>query len=408
MSQTTQSATIIILPTIQKRLLLDRPYDYIKDRAHLRDYVAQTQGTPILAIDTEFIREKTYWPNLCLIQLATEEHTALVDPLLVDDLSPLQELFADQQTVKVFHSGDQDLEIIYQRLHMLPSPVFDTQLAAEILGMSQQVSLLVLVNDYCGVNLDKADSFTDWNVRPLSDSQISYAVDDVRYLPQIYKDMRARLCAMDRLSWLEEDFREMCDESRYIVDPNQAWQRVKRSSTITGQRLGVLRELAFTRETIAMRRNLPRKWIATDELLIAIARLCPLSIEELHHLRGAQNQLGHNWGMEIIKAVKRGLALPSQQLPQRGGTAFKTASYAPSIDLMRTLLRWRAKQNHITQAMLANKEDLVKLAAGQRHGIKVLSGWRNKLVGQELLDLLDGKLSLHMDGGQLVVTQRLC
>lgn len=385
-------------------LLSHANQDYLDTNEKLSSFVEEALGSHILAIDTEFIRERTYYPQLCLLQLATAKRSVIVDPLAIEDPSPLKDLFLSEHITKVFHAGDQDIEIIFHNLGVVPTPLFDTQLAAELLGSPQQTSLRNLVKDYAGVRLNKTDSFSNWGSRPLTDSQITYALDDVRYLPGIYEKMHTRLEELGRLNWLDEDFASLSDESKYTVHPDQAWRRVKHSSSLTPAQLGVLQELASTRERIAMKRDLPRKWILTDELMVEIARLSPQNTDELFHLRGAENQLGRHWGREILSAVKRGQAMPPDELPQRKSPVFRTAANAAANDLLRALINQRSRDNQVTPSMLVNKDELIRLAAGEREGLRILTGWRYKLVGKELLQLLEGKLSLRLNGNTVEVT----
>lgn len=382
----------------------DTNQDYLDTPEKLLSFVEEANTTTVLAVDTEFLRERTFYPQLCLIQLATTKRSVIVDPHELDDLSPLKILFENEHITKIFHAGDQDLEIIYHTLSLVPKPLFDTQLAAELLGLPQQTSLRNLVREFAGVRLNKTDSFSDWGSRPLTDSQIEYALDDVRYLPRIYKKMETELKNLGRLDWLQEDFAALADEKRYVVYPDQAWRRVKHSSSLTPTQLGVLKEIAATRDLIAMKRNLPRKWILSDELLVEIARISPQTTEELFHLRGAQNQLGRHWSRDILEAVKRGLALDESELPKRKHPVFRTASNAAAGDLLRALINQRSRDNQVTSSMLANKEELVRLAAGEREGLKILTGWRYTLVGEELLHLMDGSLSLRLNGTSIEVT----
>ena len=379
--------------------------DYLDTTKKLLSFIREAGKASVLAVDTEFIRERTFIPQLCLLQLATTKRTVIVDPLAITDLSPLKKLFLSEHIVKVFHASDQDLEIIFAYLELIPQPLFDTQVAAELLGMPQQTSLSNLVREYAGVRLKKTDSFTNWDERPLTSSQITYALDDVRYLPQIYTTMYAQLEELGRLEWLEEDFAALADESRYTFAPEQAWQRIKHSSTLNTGQLGVLKELAATRDKIALKRNLPRRWIVTDELLIEIARLSPTSTEELFRLRGAENQLGQHWSSELLAAVERGLSLAPEQVPKRKSPVFRTASNAAALDMLRALANQRSRDNQVTPSMLVNKEELARLATGEREGLMVLTGWRYRLVGRELLELLEGKLTLRLEGSAVEVTR---
>lgn len=391
----------------ESTLLSHTHQNYLDTKEKLAVFAEEAKKSPLLAVDTEFLRERSFFPQLCLLQFATSDRSVILDPLVGLDLSSLQELLIAPHITKIFHAGKQDLEIIYHNLSVIPLPLFDTQLAAELLGMPQQTSLRNLVREFIGVNLNKSDSFSNWSSRPLTESQIRYALDDVRYLPQVYTKMHELLERKGRLEWLEEDFAALANEERYIIQPERAWKRVKHSSSLTPQQLGVLKETAEVRERIAIKRNLPRKWIISDELLVEIARLAPRTQEELFHLRGAENQLGKQGAREMLSAVKRGSALKSSELPERKHPTFRTAACAAACDLMRTLVNQRARDNQVTSAMLANKDELLRLASGEREGLRILTGWRYTLVGAELLELLEGKLSLKLSGETVKATSGL-
>ncbi|MFR5000083.1 MAG: ribonuclease D [Slackia sp.] len=264
---------------------------YITDRKQLKEFADRAKRSAVLAVDTEFLREKTYWPRLCLIQLATEEESVVVDPFRVKDLSDLAELFVDERIVKLFHAAGQDMELIVHEMGVVPKPVFDTQIAASLLGDMLQIGYGSLVLNECNVKLKKADSFTDWSRRPLTDSQIQYALDDVIYLPRIYRSMKERLEKLGRLSWLDRDFEELSDPERYKVDPYERFKRLKRVNQLTPQQLSAAREVAAWRETQAMKRNIPRKWVVTDEQIVEICKREPRTLDELFMVRGVSNTL---------------------------------------------------------------------------------------------------------------------
>jgi ribonuclease D len=258
----------------------------------LEKFISNCRGAPVLAVDTEFLREKTYYPQLCLLQLATENQKAAIDPLAPIDLKALAPLLTDERVMKVFHAGDQDRAILYHELGIVVRPVFDTQRASLLLGVSQQMSLATLVRHFCGVSLKKGESFSDWSQRPLTKTQLEYALDDVRYLPAAYGKMITELTTSGRLMWLQQDFQEMEDESRYCVDVRDVWQKLKGISSLRGSKLAAVREIAAWRETVAQQRDLPRKWILSDELLVEIAKHEPDSLEALFRIRGLKERLG--------------------------------------------------------------------------------------------------------------------
>jgi ribonuclease D len=377
---------------------------YIDTQQALEDFVTASEGAGFLALDTEFLREKTYYPQLCLLQLATEGAEAIVDPFAPLDIKALIPLLTDERTTKVFHAGDQDRLILYQELGVVVRPVFDTQRAALLLGLPQQMSLIALVRHCCGISLKKDESFSDWAQRPLTPTQLNYAADDVRYLPAVYRKMVADLTASGRLAWLEDDFRAMEQESAYRIDEREVWRRLKGVSSLKGSQLACACELAAWREGAARARNLPRKWILPDDLLIEVARREPDSLEALFRTRGLKEKLGRTWAQEVLCAIEKARRLPPEAWPTIERPPGRDAGAAARIDLMNALLHHRAKELRIASSFLASHDDLARLAAGQRKGPMILKGWRRELLGDELLRLLDGQLALSLGGDGLKVT----
>lgn len=248
---------------------------YIQTAAELDALIEELKGSKFICIDTEFLREKTYFAKLCLIQVNNGDVSAIVDPLAIDDIKPFGVLLADHTITKVFHAGSQDIAILYHATGIMPSPVFDTQVAAALLGYPLQVGYGPLVRSMCGVRLAKADSYTDWARRPLSDNQVKYALDDVAYLPQMYEHMKASLSKKGRLEWLDADFKELTNPAKYDNEPREMWRRVKRVSSLSRQQLAIAREIAAWREQEAVKRNVPRKWVLSDEAIIEITRKAP-------------------------------------------------------------------------------------------------------------------------------------
>jgi ribonuclease D len=376
---------------------------YIDTQQSLEEFIAKSKGSSVLAIDTEFLREKTYYPQLCLIQLATDEHEAIIDPLASLDLTPLIPLFTDERVTKVFHAGDQDRAILYQMLGVVVRPVFDTQHAVLLLGLPQQMSLIALVRHYCGVNLKKGESFSDWAQRPLTQTQLNYAVDDVHFLPLAYRKIVSELEERGRLAWLEDDFRAMEDEGRYRIDERDVWRKLKGTATLKGRQLAVAQEVAVWRERAAQKRNIPRKWILPDELLVEIARREPDSLEALFSTRGLREKLGRIWSREVLAAVKVAVGRSPDEWPTLERPPARDAGIAVRLDLMNAVVHHRARGLHIAGSFLVSHNELVRLAAGQRDGLLILQGWRRELLGDELLDLLAGRLSLSLAGEGLSV-----
>ena len=376
---------------------------YVRDAEGLRALVERIRGTEFIVLDTEFMRERTYYARLCLIQIGTDDLQAIVDPLAIEDLGPLREVFSDVKTVKVLHAGTQDLEIFYQLWGCVPTPVFDTQVAATLAGHPTQVGYGQLVNDICGVKLDKSDTFTDWARRPLSGTQIEYALNDVRHLPAVYHELRERLEAEGRLAWLKSDFDRMVDPATYEVIPGEQYRRVKRVSSLKPRQLGVLKVLAAWREKEAQRRDIPRRWVLGDESLLEIARRAPKDRAELAAIRGVNDKLGKSLYTAVLDAVAEGLALPEDELPRIVRRRRRPLDVDGAVDLMGALVRLRAKEHGVATPLLASRDDLEQLAGGQREDAALLEGWRRSIVGDELVDLLEGRLSMRLGDGRIVV-----
>lgn len=377
---------------------------YIDNQESLEAFVERARSSSVLAIDTEFLREKTYYARLCLLQLATDDEVAIVDPFAVRDLGVLVPLLADRGIVKLFHAGGQDLEILYREVGMLPEPIFDTQVAAALLGHTQQIGYGALVHSVCGVNLKKGDSYTDWSRRPLSESQLEYAADDVLYLPPIYREMCAMLDERGRRDWLEPDFAELSDPARYQVDPRQRFRRLKRVSSLTRRQLSAAREAAAWREEEAARRDVPRKWVITDEQIVEACKREARTIDELFMVRGMREKLPTRDARTVAALIGKGLDAPQDQWPVLDRASKSEPNVDAQLDLMEAVVRLRARENGIAMQTLASRDDLARLARGYDEDVDVLRGWRRAMVGDELLELLAGRLALSLDAGGLKVS----
>ena len=378
---------------------------YVRDQEGLRELVAVMSESPFVALDTEFMRERTYYARLCLIQVSTDDIQAIVDPLVIEDLSPLLELLYDTKVTKVLHAGSQDLEIFWRLGGRVPAPVFDTQVAATLAGFPTQVGYGALVHEIVGVKLDKSDTFTDWSRRPLSGTQIEYALNDVRHLPAIYHELRDRLEDEGRLSWLEPDFDAMVDPATYDLVPEEQFRRMKRISSMTPRQLGVLMCVTAWREREARRRDMPRRWILGDESLVEIARRAPRDVTELGTIRGVTDKLSKSSYGGVLGAVARGLELDEEELPTIERRPRRPLDVDGAVDLMAALVRLRAKQHNIATPLLASRDDLQRLAGGEKDDSVLLESWRRSIVGEELLKLLDGRLTMRLDDGRLVVEE---
>lgn len=379
------------------------PPVYIANQENLVAFVERAMRSSVLAIDTEFLREKTYYAKLCLIQLATDDEAVIVDPFSVGDLGALKPVLENESVVKLFHAGSQDLEILLREVGVLPRPIFDTQVAAALLGHTQQIGYAALVGTECGVTLKKIDSFTDWSRRPLSESQLEYAADDVLYLPRMYARMRAQLERKGRLSWLDRDFKEMSDPAKYATDERSRYRRLKRVSQLSRRQLSAAREVAAWRELEAQRRDVPRKWVITDEQIVEACKREARSIDELFMVRGMSDKLSTRDARTVVSLMTSALDAPPDSWPDVDRCSKNEPNVDAQVDMMTAVVRLRAKESGVAFPTLASHDDLARVARGYRDDIDLLRGWRRSLVGEELLELLEGKLSLRLDGGDLKV-----
>ncbi len=377
---------------------------YVTDTESLSALIEQLRTAPGVAIDTEFMREKTYFARLCLIQLASDDITAIVDPLAIEDLSPLKALLIDPRVVKIFHAGSQDLEIFYRLFGVATAPIFDSQVAATLAGFPQQVGYGALVKEVMGVTLDKGDTYTDWAKRPLSETQIEYALNDVRYLPEIRRRLLAEMEREGRIEWLAADFARLEDPATYTVVPGELWRRVKRISSLNRRQLAVAREVAAWREREAQRRDVPKRWVIGDESIIEISRRTPKSGDELYTIRGVADKVGRGAQQGLLEAVAAGCAVDDDDLPSLQKRRRPVGDVDGAVDLMVALVRLRAREHGVAMPLMASRDDLERLAAGEKEASPLLEGWRKKMVGDELVALLEGRLELTLKDGSLVVT----
>lgn len=372
---------------------------YITDIDSLTAFVDRATKARVVAVDTEFIRERTYYPKLCLVQMATESESVAIDPLAISDLSCLRDLLLDKDITKVFHACTQDLEVLLNALGIVPAPVFDTQLAAAFLGQRQQLGYGALVEAYCNVRLPKAESLTDWSRRPLDEEQLRYAEDDVIYLPQIYDRMIGELTRTDRLSWLGPEMAALTDAAHVTRDPQQAYLHLKRSSSLTRKQLAVAREVCAWRESTAARRNVPRKWVVTDEVLVELCKRVPRTVERLRRIRGTE-QLGERDAQGLVAAVTRGAECDPARYPKVAHRDRPTPEMESVIDLMYAMLRIVSDKSGIAPQLIATRDDLHDLALGKADA-RLLTGWRRELAGDTLLRLLSGELGLTVKDGRV-------
>ena len=379
---------------------------YIDSQGEFEAFIERARNSRLLAIDTEFLREKTYYPKLCLLQMATESEEVIVDPFGIEDLSALKPLLLDESVIKVFHAGHQDIEILVYEIDCAPRPLFDTQVAATLLGQAQQIGYAALVHAVCGVKLRKADSFTDWSVRPLSESQLSYAIEDVRYLPKLYTSLKSTLESKGRLQWLDSEFEEMADVNTYLVDERDRYRRLKHVSQLNRRQMAAAREVAAWREIEARTRNIPRKWVLTDEQIVEACRRESRTIDDLFMIRGMREKLTTRDARAVIALMEAALDSSPEAWPDIEQPGRSERNVDAEVDLLTALVRIRAKENGIAIPTLANHADLVALARGYREGIDILRGWRRDIVGNDLVELAEGRCSMSIVDGHVTVSKQ--
>jgi len=375
---------------------------YLETDAEFTAALASLRDRPVVALDTEFMRERTYYAKLCLLQIATDEETLLIDTLKITDFRPLAALLTDPRVTKVFHAGGQDLEILWQVCGVVVSPYFDTQDAAELVGYSTQVGYGALVEGELAVKLRKADSFTDWARRPLTKAQLIYAAEDVIYLLRLYPLLCDQLSERGRLSWLQPMFQTKTDPATLEPDPREVYRKVKQVAQLRGAHLAVARELGAWREEQARRSDRPRRWILSDESLIEIARRLPRTQDEVKQIRGVKlrnvSQL-----RSLLAAVQAGIDLAPEQWPEQPGSGRSKRDLSMAVDLLSALVRMRARENNIAVPLLASRDQLKAFALDPDAESPLLQGWRRDIVGAELLQLLRGNLVLSLEGDRLIV-----
>ena len=379
----------------------------ITTTAELEAFSAQIAQAPFIAVDTEFMRETTYWPKLCLIQVASETVSAVIDPLSEEiDLAPLLAVLADPKVEKVFHAARQDVEI-FNNLGVLPKPLFDTQIAGMAAGFGEQIAYDALVRQMLRIDLDKSSRFTDWARRPLSQAQLDYALADVTHLAALFPLLKARLEKAGRLAWVTEEMAQLVDPAVYDVDPENAWKRLK-PRKFAAKYLSVLRAVAAWRERTAQTRDQPRGRILKDDAIDEIATQAPTDLDGLNRLRSVPKGFGGSrFGAELMEAIKQGLADPEGYAPKierSGGPAPVPASGA-IVELLKVLLKARAEDAGVAAKLIATVSDLERIAADDNADSPALQGWRREAFGEDALRLKRGELALVLDGARVRVVE---
>ena len=377
----------------------------ITENAALEAFCARVKGAPFLAVDTEFMRETTYWPKLCLIQAATPEEAVAIDPLAEGlDLEPFLEILRDPATVKVFHAARQDVEI-FNKLGAMPRPMFDSQVAAMACGFGDQVSYDSLVRQMLKIDLDKGSRFTDWARRPLSDAQLSYALADVVHLAAIYPRLQARLEKEGRLEWVSEEMAALTDPALYDTTPENAWKRLK-PRRFSAKYLAAFQAVAAWRERAAQERDQPRGRILKDDAIDEVATQAPTDADAFNRLRSVPKGFGGSrLGLELAEVIKAAVANPEATAPKVERPAANVPAPASVVELLKVLLKAKSEQAGVAPKLLANVADLEKIAVDDEADVEALQGWRRKLFGEDALKLKRGEIALVLSGAKVEVVE---
>ncbi|MBT4839049.1 MAG: ribonuclease D [Methylococcales bacterium] len=379
MASTKGTYTLLNQATIEvktKQMLIDKTKD-LKNFCHL------IKGSTFLAIDTEFIREKTYYPILCLIQVSNGKHSACIDTLKIDNLSALNDIIYDKNVTKIFHSGFQDIEILFQKNHKIPFPVFDTQLAAAFDGIGEQIGYADLVYKICNIELDKSQCRTQWDKRPLTQKQIEYAIADVTHLVTLYQSLTQSLDEKNKLEWLIQDLDELFTKDRLLANEVESWKKIHGSNRLSGKHHIAIKNLSLWRENKAKQLNLPRKWVLKNDLILAIAQQMPNNESQLKQINHFSENLVKKYGNEIIQIIDHVNKLENSDDHSMTENFKLSESQSELLNEMAVKIQNISADQKIPSSLLATKKQLRKFISGEKN-LNLLKGWRHELFGKEL------------------------
>lgn len=374
----------------------------IKDTKSLAEACKQISQHPFCTVDTEFLRESTFWPKLCLIQIACVDDAWIVDVLEPGlDLAPFFELMANEDVMKVFHAARQDIEIVYKEAGLIPHPVFDTQVAAMVCGYGDSISYDQLVYKITGVSLDKSSRFTDWSKRPLSDKQLTYALADVTHLRDVYVYINASLEEQNRRNWVTEEMEILTSVETYDVPPKDAWKRLKMRAR-KPRELAIMKKVAEWRETIAREQDIPRGRVIRDDAIYDIAARAPTTMQKLSDLRSLSRGFDKNrFGEGILKAVNDAKSIPDSELPKIPRPKQAPEGCGAATEMLKVLLKLTVEKHGVAAKVIATVDDLEKIAADDEADVAALKGWRKELFGNRALDLKNGKIALGYNNREI-------
>ena len=371
----------------------------ITDQNTLNNFYVRCTKEKHLAIDTEFIRDSTYYPSLCLIQIAGIDFAAAIDPLAKLDMSPIWKLLLNKNILKVFHAGRQDIEIFFELMGEIPTPIYDTQIAAMFCGLGDQIGYEGLVSNFLGLSVNKEHQFTNWFQRPLSKNQINYAISDVTHLIKIFPLINKIIKDNNREDWVSKELEHLSKKELYQVNPDEVWKKIKLKNS-NPQMLNLLKHLASWRENECKKRNLPRNRFIRDDILINISFSKPKTINELKTIRAIPRNLSNDDFYQILYVIENALKTKREEWPLvLNSTAPKISK--SSLELLKLLLKYCSEESGLAEKVIANTEDLKCILEGQKKNIKVFSGWRNEIFGEMALSLLNGKLAFKIEKGKI-------
>jgi len=377
-----------------EKLLIETPQQ-------LADFCDQIKASPWLAIDTEFVREKTYYPKLCLLQVANEHLAACIDTIALTDLGPIMAVLYDTRIVKVFHACHQDLEIFVHLNQRVPTPIFDTQIAGSLAGMGNQEGYASTVQKLTGTQLDKSQTRTNWENRPLDNKQIEYGYADVIYLGEIYQILLHKLTQSQRLDWLTDDFAALENPQHFVNAPLEIWRKIKGHHTLKGVQLAIIQMLAAWRESRAQHKNLPRRWVMQDDALLDIAKQMPSSLKKMTKIRGLNSKIIDRDGQEILDIIQTAQQIPRDKWPVKSNTYTKlTPSQEALTDILMAVVRLKAEEHNVSPVSLTKRQELERLVSGETPDT-LLTGWKKGLIGEHLIAILNGDMTVQVYNGQV-------
>ncbi len=380
---------------------------YIKETNHLNELCSKLNKSEFLSIDTEFIREKTYWPKLCLIQVFNGKEKIIIDPLAKDiDLKSFFEILNNKEIVKIFHSGRQDIEIFYNLTKKIPQNIYDTQIAAMVCGFGDSIGYENLVSQLLGKKIDKTSRLTNWSNRPLSKKQINYAISDVTHLFEIYPIIRDKIISNKRENWLKEEIKILISKKTYELNPNDSWKRLKYRN-LSKNSIGVLIELSKWREIKAQKKDVPRGNVIRDDAIYELCSAQPKNIEDLNNLRSFNRKGGlrKEFAEEILLAIEKGKSIKKEKLPKIKPPKRLPMGISSKVSILKILLDNISEEYGVAQKLIANKNDLQELVLNDKADIKTLKGWRYKVFGKKAIDFKNGKISIKMKNDKVILEE---